>query len=389
MLVDEFQDTSRAQWELVAQLVRSWGEGLRRRGRRAAAVDLHRRRPQAVDLRLPRRRRRGARRGRGVHRGAAAGRRCRGRRSRSASDRCRRSWRSSTTCSRDRRGEARRRGRDALPVSASSDRFPDRRAMPTVRRRRTPEPTPLGAASSATRVQRRGRARRRRDRPAAVRRDRARSDDRRRAAGAAGRHRHPVPLARQPPRVRDGARAARRARPTSTRGSASSTPTRSRTPSRCCGIWPIRCRICAPRRCCARGSSGCRTLRVARLGAAARRRRFSTPSRRRPSTPLGDEDRRVLDALRAAVPRWLAWVDRLAAVGAARRACCARRRTRTRLRGPRRRQARENLKKLRGMVRRAPEPRLRDARPHRRAPRAAGGRRRVERRDRRASTPSA
>ena len=28
MLVDEFQDTSRAQWELVAHLVRSWGEGL-------------------------------------------------------------------------------------------------------------------------------------------------------------------------------------------------------------------------------------------------------------------------------------------------------------------------------------------------------------------------
>ena len=28
MLVDEFQDTSRAQWELVAQLVRNWSEGV-------------------------------------------------------------------------------------------------------------------------------------------------------------------------------------------------------------------------------------------------------------------------------------------------------------------------------------------------------------------------
>ena len=45
--------------------------------------------------------------------------------------------------------------------------------------------------------------------------------------------------------------------------------------------------------------------------AARRRRRSSAPSRRRRRRLLGDEDRRVLDRLRAAVPRWLAWVDRV------------------------------------------------------------------------------
>src|SRR2546428_12507471 len=67
---------------------------------------------------------------------------------------------------------------------------------------------------------------------------------------------------------------------------------------------------------------------------------------------LGDEDRRVLDLLRAAVPRWLSWVDRLppselfdAVLRATGYAYV--------LRGSRRRQARENLKKLRAMIRRA------------------------------------
>ncbi|MBZ5558709.1 MAG: UvrD-helicase domain-containing protein [Acidobacteriia bacterium] len=68
--------------------------------------------------------------------------------------------------------------------------------------------------------------------------------------------------------------------------------------------------------------------------------------------PLGDEDRRVLDRLRAAVPRWLSWVDRLAP-SALLDAIVRETAYAYELRGPRRRQARENLKKLRGMIRRA------------------------------------
>ncbi|MBI3400661.1 MAG: UvrD-helicase domain-containing protein [Acidobacteria bacterium] len=68
--------------------------------------------------------------------------------------------------------------------------------------------------------------------------------------------------------------------------------------------------------------------------------------------PLGDEDRRVLERLRASVPRWLSWVDRLAP-SALLDAVLRESAYAYELRGPRRRQARENLKKLRGMIRRA------------------------------------
>jgi ATP-dependent exoDNAse (exonuclease V) beta subunit len=67
---------------------------------------------------------------------------------------------------------------------------------------------------------------------------------------------------------------------------------------------------------------------------------------------LSDENRRVLERLRAAVPRWLSWVDRLAPSelldAVLRETAYA-----YELRGSRRPQARENLKKLRGMIRRA------------------------------------
>ena len=68
--------------------------------------------------------------------------------------------------------------------------------------------------------------------------------------------------------------------------------------------------------------------------------------------PLPDEDRRVLGRLQQGVARWLPWVDRLTPSelldAVLRETAYA-----YELRGPRRRQARENLKKLRALVRRA------------------------------------
>jgi ATP-dependent helicase/nuclease subunit A len=66
---------------------------------------------------------------------------------------------------------------------------------------------------------------------------------------------------------------------------------------------------------------------------------------------LGDEDRHVLDKLRLDVARWLSWVDRTTASEVVSRVVEETSYSRE-LDGPRRLQARENLKKLRGMIRR-------------------------------------
>jgi ATP-dependent exoDNAse (exonuclease V) beta subunit len=66
---------------------------------------------------------------------------------------------------------------------------------------------------------------------------------------------------------------------------------------------------------------------------------------------LASEDRVVLERLRAAVPRWLSWVDRLTPSELLERVL-AETAYAYELRGPRQLQARENLKKLRGMIRR-------------------------------------
>jgi ATP-dependent helicase/nuclease subunit A len=75
-------------------------------------------------------------------------------------------------------------------------------------------------------------------------------------------------------------------------------------------------------------------------------------ARPEPKLPLSDEDWIVLERFRAAVPRWLSWVDRLAASELL-DAVLAETAYAYEMRGARRMQARENLKKLRGMIRRA------------------------------------
>jgi hypothetical protein len=97
---------------------------------------------------------------------------------------------------------------------------------------------------------------------------------------------------------------------------------------------------------------------------------------------LPEEDRIVLTKTRVAVARWLSRVDRLTPAElldlVLRESAYH-----FEIRGPRRLQARENLKKLRGLVRRIQNRALGHALPNRQSPGRACGGRRVERRHRR------
>ncbi len=115
---------------------------------------------------------------------------------------------------------------------------------------------------------------------------------------------------------------------------------------------------------------------VARLGKASADAILSAEPRPE-LEQLADEDRRVLDRLRRAVPRWLSWVDRLAPselLDAVLHETAYAFELRGSAAAP---GAGEPEEAARHDPPRA-EPRLRDARPHRRSPRAARGRRRVE-----------
>ena len=174
LLVDEFQDTSDAQWQLVWHLVQSWREGVgMEQDQPLAPDDLRRRRPQAVDLRVPRRRRPRAGAGGRADSDSCVAIATSAARFARASVPSRRCCRSPTTCAR-------------RSTSASIATTPSRTTTATSSRSR---PSAVDRVGTGARPDRRdgprvaGRRRRRRDRACDSQRRRARSPDGRRQAG--------------------------------------------------------------------------------------------------------------------------------------------------------------------------------------------------------------
>ena len=139
-------------------------------------------------------------------------------------------------------------------------------------------------------------------------------------------------------------------RRTCTRASASSTPTRSRTCRRCCATWPTRRRACAPPRCCGRGSCGVSDAALAALApdlAGA----LAAPDPPAATASLDAADRAVVARARESVRGWLELVDRIPPADLLDRVL-AESAYAFELGGPRRQQAWENVKKLRALARR-------------------------------------
>ena len=368
VLVDEFQDTSRMQWELVSLLVASWGEGfglvheaplppsLFIVGDRKQSI--YRFRDADVSLLDDAARAISALRPEGPVRRVIS-----------------RSFRSvpallalvNDLCGalpESTRGDAFRYDEgDRFPLEGLVDPFG--RAAPALTVGRMAD---IAAAAGAAR-----RGRRRRDRgvrgvggggdlAAAGGGDRARSRYRRRARGASGGYRDPVPLARFASRVRAGARSTRAAvlrlqGPGLLRCRRDQGSLGVDALSRRAGVESPRGGVPAIALRATLGYCAARTGARPRGGARAIRDRRRTPH---PSplpasgareSQLSEEDRGVLARLRASLPEWLALVDRLppaelidhilssSAYG-------------LEIGGVRGHQARENVKKMRGLVRR-------------------------------------
>ena len=302
-----------------------------------------------------------------------------------ASARCRRCWRSSTICS-PRSSAAAADARRRVPLRRDGS-VSDRRR----RRRGAGAPVPRRSASPPGRRQRPA-LRRRRGAPRSrgcfattTVRDR---DDRRARGRAARRHRHPVPLARQPSRVRSGARAPRhpdlrlqrtrllRRRRDQGRRRAAALPRRS-------DVGPAR-----------RGVPAIAVRPAVGRGAGAARRRASPTRSAAPSRPAAGAARtRTIGACSIVLRARGAATGCRGSIGCRRPSCSSSvlARDRVRLRAARAARgagAREPEEAARPDPAH-PEPRLRDARADRRSSRSAGGRRRVERRASTRSTPSA
>ena len=341
VLVDEFQDTSRAQWELVAQLVRSWGEGF------GAAADAL---PPSIFIVGDRKQSiYGFRDADVAVLDEAAGfidaLRPDGdpRRAISVSFRAVPELLAFVNDVFDAIDKAPER-RDAFRYG-DADRFPVE-AVPIERTRPAAEPLGLivaGSGSAPPQIASRTRS------SACWRRRLVR--DRRPASDVPC---VPADIAilfrsRDSHREFEKALERRGVPPTSTRASASSTPTRFRTRSRCCAIWPIRCPTCARRRSCGRASSGCpirpwrRSRRRWPRRSSSRRAAAGRASSARTTT--GGARRGSGRPFRAGCRGSIACRRRSCSTGCWRETAYA-----FETRGPGRRQARENLKKLRGMV---------------------------------------